>query len=169
MELHQLMSVTATAEPDVYIASVDLTDSHGERYVADYVSRDDDTFGLAPVVRSAVLQWIADGKPVGPYVPAPEPVPQEISRRQFYQGLAVAEFITKQEALDAIKGAALPAALQSIVDSLPDADDRFSAEMLLLGAGEFQRDHALVTVFVAAQDLTETEVDDFWRLCASLT
>lgn len=95
-------------------------------------------------------------------------VPQVISRRQFYQGLATAEFITKPEAINAIKGALLPTAIQSIVDSLPDEDAKFSAEMLLLGAGEFHRDHPLVAVFAASQDLTETEVDDFWRMCAGL-
>lgn len=103
-----------------------------------------------------------------PPEPLPEPVPQIISRRQFYQGLAVAEFITKQEALDAIKGGALPTAIQSIVDALPDPDEKFAAEMLLLGTSEFQRSHPLVMVFAISEGMSEDDVDDFWRLCASL-
>lgn len=77
MQLHAIISVTATSEPDVYLASVDITDTAGERYTADYVSRDGDTFGLAPTIRGAIVQWITDGKPVQPYV-EPVPTPEEL-------------------------------------------------------------------------------------------
>lgn len=69
MELHAVISVAAANEPDVYLAFVDLTDMNGERYETEYVSRPDDTFGLAPSVRAGIDQWIADGKPVLPYAP----------------------------------------------------------------------------------------------------
>lgn len=89
MDLHELISVTATAEPDVFVASVDLTDVNGERYIADYVSNSSDTFGLAPVVRAAVEQWIADGKPIIPYLETPAPIPGRVSRRQFGMQLII--------------------------------------------------------------------------------
>ena len=66
MELHEIISVSDTDEPGVYLAKVDLTDMVGERYTCEYVVRPDDNFGLAPVIRSAVSQWIADGRPVDP-------------------------------------------------------------------------------------------------------
>lgn len=121
------------------------------------------------------LVWLGTGsKPALHDVQAVEvperlPLPRIISRRQFYQGLAVAEFITKTEALDAIRTGTLPAAIQAIVDGMTDEDAAFTAEMLLAGATEFDVEHPLVLVFAVAQGMGPSEVDDFWRLCASLT
>lgn len=103
-----------------------------------------------------------------PSFPVPELVVEEISRRQFCQGLAVAGMITKPEAIAFIQGAAIPAAIESIVDGMTDEEAAFEATMLLLGAGSFYRSHPLVLIFAMAQSMTETEVDDFWRLCAAL-
>lgn len=97
----------------------------------------------------------------------PLPVPEEISRRQFYQGLAVEGFITKQEAIDAMDGV-LPTAIQGVINSISDEDAKFNATMLLKGATEFERSHQLVAVFAASQGLSEAEVDNFWRSCAEL-
>jgi len=119
-----------------------------------------------PLKPGADYEW-QDGDWV--YVaPPPAPPPEEISRRQFCQGLAVAGMITKPEAIAFIQGAALPAAMQAIVDGMVDEDAAFEATMLLLGAGSFFRSHPLVLIFAMAQSMTETQVDDFWRLCASL-
>jgi len=71
MQLHELQAVTATADPAIYVATVDITDVNGERYVTDYVSTPSDTFGLAPAIRAAIDQWVADEKPVQPYEPPP--------------------------------------------------------------------------------------------------
>lgn len=118
-----------------------------------------------PIKPGADFEW-QDGEWVA-VAPAPPPVPEEISRRQFYQSLALAEFISKAEALAAMDGI-LPAPIQAIVDGIADENDRFSAAMLLKGASTFQRSHPLVAVFALAQELSEAEVDDFWRLCAGL-
>jgi len=109
---------------------------------------------------------LRDGEWVAPVVS--EPVSEEISRRQFCQGLAVAGLITKQEAITFIQGSALPEAMQGIVDGMVDEEAAFEATMLLLGAGSFFRSHPLVLIFAMAQSMTEAQVDDFWRLCASL-
>lgn len=118
--------------------------------------------------RLMISEWVDDGGVIEPYVEPEPPVPSVISRRQFYQGLAVEGFITNQEALDAMRTGAMPAALQSILDGMTDNSSRFEAEMLLLGAHEFHRNHPLTIVIAEAQDMSEQEVDDFWRLCASL-
>lgn len=72
--LHEVFSVSATGEPDVFILDVDITDASGQRYRCDYVSRPDDPFGLAPTIR----QWLVDNPefPITPYV---EPPPQPYS------------------------------------------------------------------------------------------
>lgn len=106
--------------------------------------------------------------PPPPPLPEPEPVPHLISRRQFYQGLAVAGKISTADALAAIKTGTVPPALQVMLDVMTDPEEQFAADMLLSGAGEFRRDHSLVMVIAAAQSMSEQDVDDFWRLCAGL-
>lgn len=68
MELHEVFSVRETLTTGVFSLDVELTDMNDERYRCEYMSAPDDTFGLAPAVREAVLRWIADGKPISPYV-----------------------------------------------------------------------------------------------------
>lgn len=149
MELHQLISVTATAEPDVYIASVDLTDNHGERYVADYASREGDTFGLAPEVRSAVLQWIADGKPVEPYVAPPlVAILPSLTPRQVRLGLLSV----------GITEGAVEAALEDDPEAL--IEWRYATSI--------ERQHPLVTSLGEHFELPAAQIDTLWLWAADL-
>lgn len=100
--------------------------------------------------------------------PTSQFVPQLISRRQFFQGLAYIEKITKQEALDAAARTSLPANIMAIVNGMTDEDAKFQAHMLLLDASEFDRGHPLVLIFAIAQQMSEQEMDDFWVLCSTL-
>ncbi len=95
--------------------------------------------------------------------PAPEPIPDDISRRQFFQQLAVMDIITKAEALAAMKGGAIPAPLQAIIDALPTEDDQFQAQMLIVGAASFNRLHPLAETVRLAMGWTEQQKHDFWR------
>ena len=90
------------------------------------------------------------------------------AHRQFFHGLAIAEKITKAEALAAIKAGAIPAALQLSLDGMADDDARFEADRLLSGACEFNRGHPLVMVLAITQSMSEQDVDDFWPICAGL-
>lgn len=66
-EFHAIKSVQKALqtpdEPDCYICLIDAT-IDGVREDVRYVSRADDPFGIAPQVREALNQWIAEGKPV---------------------------------------------------------------------------------------------------------
>lgn len=108
---------------------------------------------------------VVDGAPryVNELVDDVAPVPQSISRRQFYQYLAVTGKIAKGEALAAIKTGAVPAALQAMLDQMTDEDAKFDADCLLSGATDFDRDNPLVMVFAIMEQMSEAEVDDFWR------
>ena len=90
------------------------------------------------------------------------PVPPVISDRQFFQQLALMGFITQQEALDAVKTGAIPAALQMVVDALPSAA-KFAAEMSLSGAVEFRRAHPLTSSLGVAMGWTKAQIDQLWR------
>lgn len=97
-----------------------------------------------------------------------EPIPDEISRRQFFQYLAVLGIITKAEALAAMQGGIIPAPLQAIIDQLPTEDDRFEAQMFVAGAQNFNRLHWLTDKVRQAMAWTLEQRDDFWREASGL-
>lgn len=106
------------------------------------------------------------------YIPPPDPVeeirvPNTISDRQFFQGLAILGKITQQEALDAVKTGEIPAAMNSFLNLL-DPSAQFSAKMNLSGATQFNRDHELVSAFGQFMSMTEQELDDLWIFCSTL-
>ncbi len=90
-------------------------------------------------------------------------VPEAISRRQFYQVIAVREMITKAEALAAITTGTLPAALDAMVSLIADEDIEWQARMLLSGATEFRRSNGFVEFFGAMQGLDSGAMDQLWR------
>lgn len=100
-------------------------------------------------------------------IPFDVPVRRIVSDRQFYQALAQNSLITEAEALAAVCTGEIPAALQALVDAMPEGE-RFGAKMLLSGAVEFHRDNPLVAQFTAANAMTAAQVDAIWSLAASL-
>lgn len=111
-------------------------------------------------------QLYQDGEFTDP-PPAPLPVPEVISDRQFFHALAVLGMITEAEALAAVKTGDPPAAMDAFLSALPD-DQEFGARMLLEGATTFQRSHPLTLAFAAGMNMTDEQTDDLWRLAASL-
>lgn len=110
----------------------------------------------------------AKGKFMAPPKAAePEPVPASVSRRQFFQALAVKATVSNTEALAAVRTGEIPAAMQTFVDAMP-AGDRFAAEMLLSGAATFDRANPLVPSFMVANGMKDADVDDLWRLASTL-
>lgn len=66
--LHEVFAVFATEEEGCLVVRCELTDTLGERFVADYVSRPGDTGGLNPTIR----RWLSEnegGYDVIPYAP----------------------------------------------------------------------------------------------------
>lgn len=95
--LHQLISAQMTREQNVYVVRADITDSTGERYEVDYVSRPHDGNGLAPLIRAALVSWIDAGNTLTPYtVPGPA-VPERVTARQFKLQLLAVGLIDQVE------------------------------------------------------------------------
>lgn len=92
----------------------------------------------------------------------PPVVPVVISRRQFFQQLAVLGIITKDEALSAMRNGSTPAALNTLVQAIPDAGERFDAEMLVSGATDFLRYHPVTIQIGSAFGMTPAEIDQFF-------
>lgn len=104
--------------------------------------------------------------------PPPQPEvfvpPLIISDRQFFQQAAIDGYITQADALAAVQTGFIPLPLQSIVDQIPDANERFTAEMLLSGATIFVRDHPLVAEIGTAFNMTPSQIDTFFRNAMAL-
>lgn len=95
------------------------------------------------------------------------PVPEEISDRQFFQQLAVMQVITENEALDAVKTGTIPAMLASYISTLP-IETQFPAQMLVSGAVTFKRHHPMTLALAAGMGWTDDQVDDLWRAASIL-
>lgn len=66
--LHAVYGVKATIEELIYQVDVEITDMAGQSYRCDYLSRPEDTFGLAPTIRG----WLIANEGsyvIAPYVP----------------------------------------------------------------------------------------------------
>lgn len=95
--------------------------------------------------------------------PPPEPVPQVISDRQFFQQLALDNFITMEDALAAVQTGVIPPAMESFVNNIADTVEQFNARMILSGATEFQRNHPMVNAIGAYIGLDAEWIDGFFR------
>lgn len=69
-------------------------------------------------------------------------IPDEISRRQFFQQLAAEEIISEDDALQAMSVGAIPAPLMAIISKLP-ASAQFDTKMLVMGASTFKINHPM--------------------------
>lgn len=128
----------------------------------------DSDFGYTRGLGGTVYGKLWNGTAIVEPEPEPKPIPDEISRRQFFQHLAAMTIITKAEALAAMQGGVIPAPLQAIIDQLPTEDDRFEAQMFVVGAQNFNRLHWLTDKVRQAMAWTLEQRDEFWREAAKL-
>lgn len=110
------------------------------------------------------------GNSIAPYTPPTSPTEpvREISRRQFFQQLAVVNIISNAEALSAVGQGVIPEPLQIIIDQLPDENAKFNAQMLIVGASTFQRSHPLVETVRLLLGWTVEQTDEFFINAAKL-
>ena len=102
-------------------------------------------------------------------VPPPAPVVSDISKRQFYQMLAIKGIISPKEALDAVRIGSIPAAIQEILDeTITDPAEKFGAEMLLAGANSFTRNHHLTVAIGTKYGMNPAQMDDFFTSASAL-
>jgi len=93
---------------------------------------------------------------------APVAVPEEISRRQFFQVLANRGLITREEALVAVTTGVLPAAIETLLAGIADQDVEWSARMSFT-AQTFKRSNWCVEFFGAMMGMSSVEIDKLWR------
>lgn len=103
----------------------------------------------------------------GEWSAVPEPVPDIISDRQFFQELANRSVISQQEALAAVATGAIPAAMLALISQLPE-EQQFPAQMLVSGATTFRRSHPIAALIGGLCGWTAEQTDDLWRAAFEL-
>lgn len=90
-----------------------------------------------------------------------------MSPRQLILGLHAHGFITGEEAVAAATAGAMPAAVATVVATLP-ADAQIAARVTWARMTVVLRTDPLVDLLAASQGLTAAEVDAFFAACAAL-
>lgn len=137
-----------------------------------FVQRDGN--GTVRGVYSYVCEGVAeeelpdDDPEVVAFLNPPMPVPQTLSRRQFFQQAAIDGMISEDEAFAAVATGTIPPPMQDYIDSLP-ADEQFNAKMLFGGAQVFERNAEITSDFGHEKGMTDEEIDQFFIDGANLT
>lgn len=92
----------------------------------------------------------------------PEPVPEMISDRQFFQQLAVLGEITWEEAEAAVGPGILPSAFADVISTLSIEAQR-PIRMLLIGATQFNRYHLVTAALMQILGKDDAWTDQLWR------
>ncbi len=149
----EINSVRRLLDPDCYLVNVEAPTGP-----YDFASYPADTFGDGPVVREALMQWIADGHPVEPYMlPTPEEARAampSLTARQIRLALIGAGFSLSQ--------------VNAAIEAIPDAMQREAAMVEWEYASSYRRDHPLIGSIAAVLDLTDEQIDAFWATAATL-
>jgi hypothetical protein len=93
-------------------------------------------------------------------------IPVVISRRQFFQQLAILKVISEDDALKAQAGV-IPPAMDALIAAMP-AEKQFSARMLVAGAQTFLRSDPLVAEIGTAYTWTSAQIDQLWTDASKL-
>ena len=99
--------------------------------------------------------------------PTRQPVPREISDRQFFQALAMSSEITEEEALAGVAVGAIPARMETVIAALPE-EQQFPVRMMISGATVYHRDSPTVIALQQLLGWTNEQTDNLWKLAASL-
>jgi hypothetical protein len=112
------------------------------------------------------------------FVPPPPPVPVApvlktptgpggLSRKQFFQQLAVASVITQDEAIGAMTGT-IPPELAALITTAIPTDQQFAASMLISGMPAFERTNSVIVAIGAGLKWTPDALDAFWTAAGKL-
>ncbi len=157
MELHEIKSVTDNGD-GTYCVKVDITDVNGDRYVTDYGVVPGDSFGLAPIIKKAVEDWVAAGNEITPIAP---PDPEEVRA-------AMPTLTARQFRLGLIDGGIDLADVETAIAAIPDPVERKKGQVEWEYATQFNRLHPLVVQLSSSLGLTPEQVDAMWGGAAAL-
>ncbi len=104
---------------------------------------------------------------IAPYRQPAPPTPQSVTFRQLVLAMLASGFLTEEEALLAAETRARPPALEAVIASLSPSD-ALEAKITWATMTEAQRNHRLFAALVATGTPTAEQIDDVFRLAATL-
>ncbi len=149
--LNSVSAIRDTNEAGVYVLMVNITDSNGETYDDQFVSRPDDPFGLGPAVR----QWLSENPdfPVSPYIP---PTPEEL------RGL-MSPITKRQLRLALIRNSISISSVSAAIEAMPDGQAKEEAQVEWEDAATFDRLHPTLVLIGSSLGLTAEQIDVLWE------
>lgn len=93
-------------------------------------------------------------------------VPASITRRQCAKQLLVLGMISAQEAIDMTQSGKPPAMVQAYLDNMPEPDRTFAT--IDFAADTYLRSNPLLAALMAANGMTEQQVDEYFIAAAQL-
>ncbi|AFL52833.1 hypothetical protein ABIE78_001277 [Sinorhizobium fredii] len=156
MTLNEVHAIFATAEPEVYELSINLTDMSGQTYDGEYLSRPDDTFGLNPIIR----KWLAENPnfPIQSHTP---PAAEQIRA-------SMLSLSARQLRLGLVDAGISPTQVTAAIDAMPDGQEKDRAQIEWEYATSFSRLHPLTTMVGRALGLTDMQIDAMWTVALDL-
>lgn len=151
-EIHEVFSV-AKAEDGALIVDLDFTGtSSGERFRAEYVLRENDDIGSAPMI----TQWIADNNPkILPYVPSLPLTLEELCA-------LMPEITKRQLRLALIRNGISLAQVEAGIAAMQEGLEKQVVEIEWQDASTFNRLHPTLLIVVTALNLIPEHVDAMW-------
>lgn len=111
---------------------------------------------------SASPEQVAAWQAAQALIPAPT-----VTRRQFFQAAAQLNLLTQAEVLALFATGAVPAEIATVIAALPTAQ-QFPAQILLLGALNFDRANPTLIALCTAIGQTSAQIDALFVLAGSL-
>jgi hypothetical protein len=105
---------------------------------------------------------------IAAWVDPPPPVPQEVSLRQLLFALVATGFISGPEALAAARTGDLPASLEAAIKDGMSVEGAFAVDLTWAAMYSAERTNPLWTIVVAKGIATPEQVDDVFRIAATV-
>ena len=99
--------------------------------------------------------------------PAPPPVPEKVTETQFMRAARRVGMVTKAEAKAYLARGVIPAFVETAIAQIP-ADLQEEAELKIIGSDTFHRADPVFAMLIAGGAATSEQVDDLFRLAATL-
>ena len=97
----------------------------------------------------------------------PDPVPEKVTETQFMRAAVKVGIVTAAEAKAYLARGVIPSFVEAAVAQIP-ASARLDAELKIIGSDTFHRTDPVFAMLIAGGAATSEQVDDLFRLAATL-